>query len=88
MYSEALKAGGFAVVTGAAVARMTLYKHFRSKDGLVQATVVHHTERFLEYLRENMANGSDAVEGLVNAFARWWQGESPFQPCLCGSVRS
>ncbi|MEM1418317.1 MAG: TetR/AcrR family transcriptional regulator [Myxococcota bacterium] len=67
-----------AVVTGAAVARMTLYKHFRSKDGLVQSTVIHHTDRFTAYLEEGMRSGSDAVEGIANAFVSWWHGQSPF----------
>ncbi len=67
-----------AVVTGAEVARMTLYKHFRSKDGLVQATVRHHTERFAGYLEASVAEGRDPLEGLADGFAKWWRGDSPF----------
>ncbi|MEO0326313.1 MAG: TetR/AcrR family transcriptional regulator [Myxococcota bacterium] len=67
-----------AVVTGAEVARMTLYKHFRSKDGLVQATVRHHTERFAGYLEATVAESPDPIEGLANGFGQWWRGESPF----------
>lgn len=78
-YEEGFHATGIdRVVAEAGVARMTLYKHFPSKDILVESVLVRHYGRYLDDLRDAVAarGQGSAVEALARRHIDWLHSRS------------
>jgi AcrR family transcriptional regulator len=56
------------IVAESGVAKMTLYRHFPSKDDLIVAYLQHADEGFWRWLEEAVAEAEDARTRLVAAF--------------------
>ena len=74
-YAEGIRAVGIdRIIAEASVAKMTLYKHFPSKDDLVVGVLRYRDERFHQYFSELMENhqsqGSTAFEALFSCNGR------------------
>lgn len=68
------------ILAESGVAKMTLYKHFRSKDELILAALHLRDERFRNWLMSEMERASaDPVERLLamfDALETWFRGEA------------
>jgi len=68
------------ILTESGVAKMTLYKHFRSKDELILAALQLRDERFRNWLMSEMEKASpDPVERLLSMFdalETWFRGKA------------
>lgn len=75
-YRDGVRSVGVdAVVTEAGVATTTLYAHFGSKDGLVEAYLRRRDERWLTWLRgvvEAADPGTARVRAVFDALGRWF----------------
>jgi AcrR family transcriptional regulator len=68
-YEEGIHAVGVdAIVADSGVAKMTLYRHFPSKDDLVAAYLDRANRRFWDWLEGEMAQAPDARAKLLRAF--------------------
>lgn len=84
-------AGGFhavgvdAIVAEAGVAKMTLYKHFPSKDELIVAALDVRDERFRTWLTDAVQRASDEPRGRLLAVfdaVQSWYRHSEFNGCV------
>lgn len=57
------------VARRAQLARVTIYRHFPTKDALVQAVILQQTQRFFDTLDSVLAGCSSADESVVEGFA-------------------
>ncbi|HXV73669.1 MAG TPA: helix-turn-helix domain-containing protein, partial [Sphingomonadales bacterium] len=64
------------ILAEAGVAKMTLYKHFSSKDDLAAAAVREKSARVLEWL-----GAAESVEEVFERLEAWF-GEKDFHGCL------
>ena len=85
-YREGFHATGIdKILAEAGVAKMTLYKHFKSKDELILAVLRRRDERFRDwFMREVERRTKDPRERLLVVFdvmAEWFQ-KSEFSGCL------
>ncbi|MGH8934332.1 MAG: TetR/AcrR family transcriptional regulator [Egibacteraceae bacterium] len=75
-YDRGVQAAGIdAVVAEAGVATKTLYAHFGSKDGLVEAYLRRRDQRWLDWLRGAVATappGPQRVLAVFDALAEWF----------------
>jgi len=68
-YQEGIRAVGIdRIVAEADVAKMSLYKHFRSKDDLVLAVLKHREETVLEFFRAAMERHGAKSKTPLRAF--------------------
>lgn len=84
-YSEGFRAVGVdRVVAEADVAKMTLYKHFPSKDDLILATLKQTdadvAAMFEQGIRRHLARGEDRVDAFFSALGDWFK-SSRFRGC-------
>ncbi|GAA2794682.1 TetR/AcrR family transcriptional regulator [Saccharopolyspora taberi] len=81
-YRDGIRAVGIdAVIARAGVAKMSLYKHFRSKDELVVAYLERREQRWREHF-ETQARGmtgtpAERVLAVFDVLARWTERENP-----------
>jgi len=84
-YQEGVRAVGIdRIIAEAGVAKMSLYKHFRSKDDLILAALKYREEGVLEFFRSAMERhgkkGKSRLRGLFAALKDFF--ESPgFRGC-------
>ncbi len=84
-YQNGLRAVGVdRIIAEAEVAKMSLYKHFPSKDDLILAVLKHREERVLEFFRSSMKRHAKKAKTSLRAFfaalKEWF--ESPgFRGC-------
>ncbi|CAM02725.1 TetR family transcriptional regulator [Saccharopolyspora erythraea NRRL 2338] len=81
-YRDGIRAVGIdAVIERAGVAKMSLYKHFRSKDDLVVAYLQRREQRWREHFQSRMrAAGTTPRERVLAVFdvlANWTESENP-----------
>lgn len=73
------------ILAEAGVAKMTLYKHFKSKDELILATLRRHDERFRNwFMRRVEARAKtprDRLLALYDTLAEWFAGDA-FTGCM------
>ncbi|BCJ31784.1 TetR/AcrR family transcriptional regulator [Actinocatenispora sera] len=66
------------------VSKETLYRHFGSKDGLIQAVLERRSDRVVQWLAEVVADAGDdparQLAALFDALGRWY-GEPRFRGC-------
>lgn len=84
-YAEGVRAVGVdTIVKRAGVAKMTLYKHFPSKEALVVAVLRRHDAWWREMLprrtRERSRSPQDGVVSVFDALLEWFTG-SAFRGC-------
>jgi TetR/AcrR family transcriptional regulator, regulator of autoinduction and epiphytic fitness len=81
------------VAADVGIAKASLYKHFRSKEELAAAAMIHVLDRALEFLATREAEpGTSAIDRL-KAVARWTMqvqlaGEMPALPAQNSSLRT
>ena len=83
-YAQGINATGVdSVVAEADVARMTLYKHFGGKDGLVAAYLEERDARWRRDLEEAIAAAADALGQLLAVFdvLALWVADPQFRGC-------
>lgn len=68
------------ILAEAGVAKMTLYKHFRSKDELIIAVLHRRDEQFRNWLMGEMekasANPRERLLAMFDALEEWFQGRA------------
>lgn len=68
------------ILAEAGVAKMTLYKHFRSKDELILAVLQRRDEQFRDWLTGEMEKASDdpreRILAMFDALDRWFRGRA------------
>ena len=68
------------ILAESGVAKMTLYKHFKSKDELILAALALRDERFRDWLAGYMEAASDApaerLLAMFDALETWFRGEA------------
>lgn len=57
-----------AVMTAAGVSKMTLYRHFKSKDELIFETLVQYDQRYQAWLTDRVERHSDPEAALLDLF--------------------
>ncbi len=73
------------ILAEAGVAKMTLYKHFASKQDLIVAALAHKDAQFFAWFSATLeARGGNARERLLNVFdvLGEWFGAETFHGCL------
>jgi AcrR family transcriptional regulator len=90
-YSEGVRAVGIdRIIAEAAVAKMSLYNHFPSKDDLILAVLQYREEKygsmFMKWMERHAAAGMDRLEAFFAALKNWF--ESPgFRGCMFINAR-
>lgn len=73
------------ILAEAGVAKMTLYKHFRSKDELILAALKRRDERFLAWFMDAVerlgGTPRDRLLGIFDALGEWFSAKD-FRGCL------
>jgi len=72
------------IIAEAKVAKMTMYRHFPSKDGLIVAVLRHRADRFdaqLDRLAEHAATPEAKIATVLDWYARWFR-SADFHGCL------
>src|SRR5262249_50952177 len=68
-YQDGVRAVGIdRIIAEAGVAKMSLYKHFPSKDDLILAVLKHREERVLAFFRSGMERHSKKAKNPLLAF--------------------
>ena len=68
-YQEGIRAVGIdRIIAEAEVAKMSLYKHFPSKDDLILTVLKHREENVLEFFRSAMARHGKKAKNPLRAF--------------------
>jgi len=85
-YREGIRAVGVdAIVERAGVAKMSLYKNFRSKDELVVAYLRARDERWRAWLQDEVERRAGSPEGRIpavfDALEEWMAGDEGFRGC-------
>jgi AcrR family transcriptional regulator len=72
------------IIATSGVARMTLYKHFTSKDQLVVEVLRHRCERWLSWFRETVERSSPTAQAkllaIFDALDEWFK-QPEFRGC-------
>lgn len=88
---QGLRVGVDEVVRASGVAKMTLYKHFESKDALVAAVVRRKDEAFTAWFAAQLdALGPDPLTRLLGCFdvLKTWVSSNEFRGCPFVNVAS
>lgn len=82
-YAQTTTVGVNDVARRAGVSKLTLYRHFGSKDGLLEAVLRERSDRLTGWLREASAAPSDPVERIFAVFdtLRDWHSEPGYRGC-------
>src|SRR5215470_5608087 len=68
-YQEGIRAVGIdRIIAEAGVAKMSLYKHFASKDDLILAVLKHHEESVMEFFRSAIEQHGKRTKNLLRTF--------------------
>lgn len=84
-YRDGVRATGIdRVIAAASVTKATFYRHFPSKNALVQAFLEYENERWIEWfnaaLQRHAAPGAPALDALLPTLREWFAGGS-FRGC-------
>ncbi|CAN7585046.1 TetR/AcrR family transcriptional regulator [Pararhizobium sp. LjRoot238] len=72
------------IIAEADVAKMTMYRHFPSKDGLIVEVLRYRTDRFntqLDDLAEQVATPEEKIATIFDWYERWFRSPE-FHGCL------
>ncbi|MDG4719061.1 MULTISPECIES: TetR/AcrR family transcriptional regulator [Thalassospira] len=80
-YTQGFNATGIdKILAESGVAKMTMYKHFKSKDELILAALLRRDEQFREWLTGEMAKASDQPReqllAMFDALEDWFRGRA------------
>lgn len=80
-YREGIRATGVdRVIAESEVAKVTFYRHFPSKNDLIQAFLEYRHERWMAWFREALARHGGTPRALLPALAEWF-GDQGFRGC-------
>jgi AcrR family transcriptional regulator len=88
-YSQGVHATGVnEVAERAGVSKLSLYRHFESKEGLLDAALRHRSDHVVAWLREASQDPDDPVERILAVFdaLHGWFGERGFRGCAVVSA--
>jgi AcrR family transcriptional regulator len=82
-YRHGTSAGVNELAERAGVSKVSLYRHFGSKDGLIEAVLRQRSDRVVAWLREAADAPTDPVERVLAVFdaLRAWYAERDFRGC-------
>ena len=84
-YRDGLRAVGIdRIIAEAGVAKMSLYKHFPSKDDLILAVLKYREEKISEFFRTAMERHGKRTDGKLRAFfasLKEWSESPDFRGC-------
>ena len=82
-YREGTTVGVEEIARRAGVSKLTIYRHFESKDGLLDAVLRQRSDRVLAWLHEATDRPTDPVERLLAVFdaLHGWYSETRFRGC-------
>ena len=82
-YAQTTTVGVNDVAKRAGVSKLTLYRHFGSKDGLLEAVLRERCDRLTTWLREASSAPEDPVERVLAVFdtVRGWYAERGYRGC-------
>ncbi len=85
-YAEGINSVGIdRIIAEAEVAKMTLYKHFPSKDDLVLAVLKYRDNKVMEYFTEtieqSVKKGKDPLAAFFTALKKWFASPT-FRGCI------
>lgn len=71
------------VAERAGVSKLTIYRHFASKHGLLEEVLRQRSDRVIEWLRRSTDSPSDPVERVLGVFDALhdWYAEQDFRGC-------
>ena len=72
------------IIAEAEVAKMTMYRHFPGKDGLIVAVLQYRARRFeaqLDRLEETAATPEQKIKTILDWYERWFE-RADFHGCL------
>ncbi|MHC8492931.1 TetR/AcrR family transcriptional regulator [Thalassospira sp. SM2505] len=80
-YTQGFNATGIdKILAESGVAKMTMYKHFKSKDELILAALQRRDEQFREWLAGEMTKASDhpreQLLAMFDALEQWFRGRA------------
>ncbi|MFC6840740.1 TetR/AcrR family transcriptional regulator [Xanthomonas theicola] len=84
VYAGGIHATGMdAIVNASGVARKTLYRHYSTKEALVEAALLRRDARWMRWFVAATSASDDPVERLLSCFdaLRDWFGSSDFHGC-------
>lgn len=80
-YREGIRATGIdRVIAESGVAKVTFYRHFPSKNDLIQAFLEYRHERWMAWFREALARHGGTPQALLPTLAEWF-GDDGFRGC-------
>ena len=80
-YTQGFNATGIdKILAESGVAKMTMYKHFKSKDDLILAALTHRDEQFRDWLTSEMQKAStnprEQILAMYDALEEWFHGRA------------
>jgi AcrR family transcriptional regulator len=80
-YREGIRATGIdRVIAESGVAKVTFYRHFPSKNDLIQAFLEYRHEQWMAWFRAALARHGGTPQALLPALAEWF-GDAGFRGC-------
>jgi AcrR family transcriptional regulator len=82
-YREGTTVGVAEIARRAGVSKLTIYRHFGSKDGLLDEILRHRSDQVLAWLQAAIDRPTDPVERLLAVFdaLHGWYAEARFSGC-------
>lgn len=82
-YADTTTVGVNDIVQRAGVSKLSLYRHFGSKDGLLEAVLRQRSDRVVAWLRAAATSPDDPTERVLAVFdaLRGWYAERGFRGC-------
>lgn len=84
VYAGGIHATGVdAIVRQSGVVRKTLYRHYPTKEALVEAALLRRDERWMQWFVASTSTGNDPLERLLSCFdaLRTWFASDDFHGC-------
>ncbi len=84
VYTNGIRATSMdAIVKESGVVRKTIYRHYPTKEALVEAALLRRDERWMQWFIDASSASADPVERLLSCFdaLRGWFGSADFHGC-------
>src|SRR5215467_6375636 len=89
-YSQGTAAGVNELAERAQVSKLSVYRHFGNKDGLLEAVLQQRSDKVIAWLKAAANTPEDPVECVLAVFdaLRRWYGEQGFRGCAIVNAAS